>query len=114
VVDEILPAEPLDKISPSKRTGIQIVGTRIHFWSLAMSNEKDKTVRIATSQLKQKLNAMYVRKHVKKNGTLEPAFEKFNDLWDLKELALLERRESVDVPESWVAQMDEAGKQLGS
>ena len=79
-----------------------------------MSNEKDRTVRIATSQLKQKLNAMYVRKHVK-HGTLEPAFEKFNDLWDLKELALLERRESVDVPESWVAQMDEAAtKQLGS
>ena len=65
-----------------------------------------KLVNVQTAELKEKLNRLYARM---REATLpsRPDPEHFDTLWDLKELALLERRQSVDVPENWLAETED-------
>ena len=65
----------------------------------------EKLVSVQTSELKEILNQFYggMREAALKHR-LEPGH--FDLLWDLKELALLESCQSVEVPETWLEEME--------
>lgn len=71
-------------------------------------NSNEKLISVKTSDLKARLNQMYLG--VKQIKGRRPDLSKFDYLWDLKELALVEGRQTVDVPESW---LDDVEKGLG-
>lgn len=68
---------------------------------------KEKLVSVNTAELKARLNRLY---SVGKRGR-RTELGHFDYLWDLKELALMEGRQSVDVPETWLDEIDAALKQ---
>ncbi len=79
-----------------------------------MSSADNKNlVRVQTSELKDKLNNLYSRMRVaaNSNSPTRANLGHFDSLWDLKELALLEHRQSVDVPETWLRETDQLEKQ---
>lgn len=66
----------------------------------------ERQVQISTPQLRARLNHIYNRLHP---GNL--SFNQtghFDFLWDLKELALLEGRQSVEIPASWLEDLERA------
>jgi len=58
-------------------------------------------VTITTSSLKEQLNRLYETSHGK-----AARLDAFDQLWDLKEKALLEGKPSIDVPRNWLEQLD--------
>ncbi|MBY0545760.1 MAG: hypothetical protein K2W95_00575 [Candidatus Obscuribacterales bacterium] len=58
---------------------------------------------IQTLQLHQRLNSLYRQL---RNTSSVPHRLQFDVLWDLKELALLEHRQSVDVPATWLDELE--------
>jgi hypothetical protein len=62
---------------------------------------KEQLVTITTSSLKEQLNKLYESNHGK-----AVRLEAFDQLWDLKEKALLEGKPSIDVPRNWLDQLD--------
>lgn len=61
-------------------------------------------VSVGTEKLKQQLNVLYAdRKNLPKLGNKAI----LEHLWDLKESAILEGKGSVDVPESWLNELNE-------
>lgn len=77
------------------------------------SAENKNLVRVQTSELKDKLNSLYGRMRIAANSNSPTRAElgHFDSLWDLKELALLEHRQSVDVPETWLSETEQLDKQ---
>lgn len=57
-------------------------------------------VTITTVTLKERLNRIYEWRRNKRN------FNSFEHLWDVKELALLEGKTSVEVPKTWLDELD--------
>ncbi|HEY9773424.1 MAG TPA: hypothetical protein V6C81_06405 [Planktothrix sp.] len=55
---------------------------------------------VQTSTLKERLNTVYKTR----GGKGEP--KSFANLWDLKELALLEGKDSIEVPKPWLEELD--------
>lgn len=66
-------------------------------------NAEEQLVTVETGTLRDNLNRAYSA-HCKKSAS-------FDHLWDLKELALLEGKKSIDVPRTWIDELDGA---LGS
>jgi hypothetical protein len=64
---------------------------------------KDSLKSVPLALLKEKLNAVY-RQAKAQSGA--PFLERFNLLWDLKEKALLEGKEAIDVPHDWLSELD--------
>jgi hypothetical protein len=64
-----------------------------------------KSKAISTSLLKDKLNLLYSLPEFKRNAFRHEAH--FDTLWDLKEMALLEGRSAIEVPEDWMHVLDE-------
>lgn len=64
----------------------------------------DKSSAMETPQLHQRLNRIY--RTMRDSSSLEQR-KLFAILWDLKELALLERRQSVEVPGAWLEQLEQ-------
>lgn len=63
-------------------------------------------VTVSTSTLKERLNRLYdTRKGQAKTISHSGLFEY---LWDLKELALMERKSSVEVPSTWLDELEES------
>ncbi len=62
-------------------------------------NKEEKLVTVSTTDLKARLNRIYKGMRSREAG-------RFDYLWDLKELALLEGRKSVDVPETWLDELE--------
>lgn len=63
-------------------------------------------VTVSTSTLKDRLNRLYdTRKGQVKTISHSGLFEY---LWDLKELALMERKSSVEVPSTWLDELEES------
>ena len=63
----------------------------------------NETVTVTTNQLKDSLNRAYDACR-KKSAQLNS----FDNLWDLKERALVEGKSSVDVPRMWMDELDGA------
>jgi hypothetical protein len=59
-----------------------------------------KTI-ISCKDLKEKLSAAYPASRTR-------SIPNFLDLWDLKELALMERQDKIEVPKSWLNSLDSA------
>jgi hypothetical protein len=70
-------------------------------------NASEKLVEVETTQLKERLNRLY--KARMKKAAQTPALA---DLWDLKELALLEGKPSVEVPRRWLDELEGALDQI--
>ncbi len=70
----------------------------------------DSLVTIETNALKDRLNQVYRNRHLSAHSP------EFDSLWDLKEKALLEKRSTLEVPDSWLNDLqDEHGhRHLGS
>lgn len=73
------------------------------FSTSAVKNVDLMTVK--TDQLRDKLNRLYDVLRVRPQA--HTYWGRFSYLWDLKELALLERKESVQVPSQWLAEFDQ-------
>ena len=63
------------------------------------AKKEEILVTVSTTDLKARLNRIYKGMRGKEAG-------RFDYLWDLKELALLEGRKSVDVPETWLDELE--------
>lgn len=67
-----------------------------------MSDEKQYSMD--TPELRERLNRLYL---LVRNVSTPERRRHFELLWDLKELALMERRLSVEVPESWLEDLEQ-------
>lgn len=76
---------------------------------MGSSNQNSKrdaaVITVETDLLKDKLNLVYSSLHGQKRNSIshEGLFEY---LWDLKEMALMEGKNSVDLPSSWVEDLE--------
>ena len=61
-------------------------------------------VAITTDLLKEKLNRVYNRFHANAPSMSHEGL--FEYLWDLKEVALLEGKKSVELPKSWLEDLE--------
>lgn len=69
-------------------------------------------VNVNTDHLKARLNKLYeTRRH---NTTLSANDGLFEYLWDLKELALMEGKPSVEVPSNWLEELEESTLSYGA
>lgn len=64
---------------------------------------KNNMVSVETQALKDKLNARFTLMH-QGQGDLNTGL--FNYLWDLKERALMEHKDQVNVPSNWLSELD--------
>lgn len=64
---------------------------------------KAQLVTVATNNLRERLNKIY---SAGRGGSLQ--LNSFDQLWDLKEMALLEGKVSVEVPRTWLDELDNA------
>ena len=69
-----------------------------------VGNSELKLSTVTTDKLKEKLNQIYaaMRTHTSTFASLGL----LEYLWDLKELAILEGRQSVSVPATWLRELD--------
>ncbi len=75
-----------------------------------MSMLKPQQVSIETGVLKNRLTAAY--ENLRMSGQSMAAVRHFEDLWDIKERALLERQQSVIVPSGWLNQLEQAAEKV--
>lgn len=75
--------------------------------SAARQSKEEKLVSVNTTDLKARLNRLYKGMRGKEAG-------RFDYLWDLKELALLEGRNTVDVPETWLDELERNDNQTNT
>ena len=66
-------------------------------------NADGQLVTVATTNLKERLNKAY---SASRTGSLQ--VNSFEKLWDLKEMALLEGRPSIEVPRTWLDELKES------
>jgi hypothetical protein len=66
----------------------------------------ESLVIVTTSALKERLNQAYDANRKKKTQ-----LSNFDSLWDLKEKALLEGKKSIEVPQTWMEELEGALKQ---
>lgn len=62
----------------------------------------ESVVKVSTADLRSRLNHLYSA--LRNSGRSESL--RFDYLWDLKELALMEGRQNVDVPETWLDELE--------
>jgi hypothetical protein len=67
-------------------------------------NSDLKLVTVSTETLKQRLNQMYDA--MRASSRLGASSGLFEYLWDLKEVALLEKRGDVQVPNTWLEELE--------
>lgn len=66
----------------------------------------DKLVNLTTSDLRERLNRLYARMRNTSGERKLGDNGRFDYLWDLKELALMQGTKSVDIPESWLEDLE--------
>ena len=66
-------------------------------------NADGKLVTVATTNLKERLNKAY---SATRTGSLQ--VNSFEKLWDLKEMALLEGKPSIEVPRTWLDELEDS------
>ena len=72
----------------------------------AKPSASDKLVSLKTSDLRERLNRLYAG--MRKSGAERKLSDngRFDYLWDLKELALMQGTGSVNIPESWLEELE--------
>ncbi len=60
-------------------------------------------VTVGTARLKERLNVLYAERRGQKSNQAGV----FDHLWDLKESAILEGKGSVEVPQSWLDELND-------
>jgi hypothetical protein len=72
----------------------------------AQSNPDRQPMKtISVGSLKDKLNSFYSQ--AKMLNRPHGQSEHFDYLWDLKEMALIEGKDSIEVPEEWLLELDQ-------
>lgn len=64
---------------------------------------QEASAPIQTLQLHQRLNSLY--QQLRHTSSVQRRLQ-FDVLWDLKELALLEHRQLVDIPATWLDELE--------
>ena len=72
---------------------------------------KEQLTTVRTAHLRDRLNRLYDA--VRGNVTTISCWSRFDYLWDLKELAVLEGRNDVEIPEHWLDELERAYVQVG-
>jgi hypothetical protein len=72
----------------------------------AKPTASDKLVSLKTSDLRERLNRLYAGMRRSAGERKMADNGRFDYLWDLKELALMQGTKSVDVPESWLEDLE--------
>jgi hypothetical protein len=70
----------------------------------------EKLVTVTTDILKDRLNRVYNRLHTATDMRSSKSFSQeglFEYLWDLKEVALLEGKSSVELPKNWLDELEQ-------
>ena len=79
------------------------------------NKNRDNIVSVDVDHLKQRLNRLY--NAVRGTTQASAHWGRFDYLWDLKELAMIEGRKSVDIPDAWLDEFErlyiEAGDSSG-
>ena len=70
------------------------------------SSHNVAVVSVTTDLLKDKLNRVYSRFHASSHNRSMSHEGLFEYLWDLKEVALVEGKKSVDLPKSWLEDLE--------
>ena len=68
------------------------------------TNGNLKMVTVSTATLKERLNRLY--DSMRARHVVSPSSGLFDYLWDLKEVALLEGRNEVEVPTTWLEELE--------
>jgi hypothetical protein len=68
-------------------------------------------ITLPTDQLRDRLNRIY--QAVRGNSRTLAVWGRFDYLWDLKELAVLEGRNCVQVPDLWLEELERMYVELG-
>lgn len=76
------------------------------------SRMKDQPlVTVRTEQLRERLNKLY--DSVRGNAKTYSYWNRFDYLWDLKELAVLEGRANVQIPDTWLEELEKVYVEVG-
>ena len=68
--------------------------------------QSEAMISVETWQLKEKLNRMFTAMHGSKAERSPDSI--FDRLWDLKEMAILEGKKTVELPGHWMNELDQA------
>ncbi len=71
-----------------------------------LSEKPTKLVAVTTTTLRERLNKLYDHRQHESHAGADGLFEY---LWDLKEKALMEGRSEVEVPSTWLDDLEESG-----
>ncbi len=74
--------------------------------SLNAPKNEGELVKVDLSKLQNGLNKIFARQNRKELNKIYQ--DDFDYLWDLKELAILEKKQIVEVPGTWLSEMDSA------
>ncbi len=72
---------------------------------------KEQLVTVRTEQLRERLNRLY--NAVRGNYDTYRYWNRFDYLWDLKELAVLEGRNNVQIPDRWLDELEKIYVEVG-
>jgi hypothetical protein len=72
---------------------------------------RSNMVTLPTNQLRDRLNRIYDA--VRGNSKTLQAWGRFDYLWDLKELAVLEGRNNVQIPDAWLEELERVFVEIG-
>ena len=75
------------------------------------TRQKDQLISMRTEHLRDRLNRLYDA--VRANARSNNYWCRFDYLWDLKELAVLEGRNAVWIPENWLEELENAYVEIG-
>ena len=84
----------------SKRTGSKAIAEK------KTCCQSEAMISVETSQLKEKLNRMFTAMHG--SHANRSAGGIFDRLWDMKEMAILEGKKTVELPGHWLNELDAA------
>jgi hypothetical protein len=79
--------------------------------ALTSTRIKDQMTTVQTEHLRDRLNRLYSA--VRGNVSTHTYWNRFDYLWDLKELAVLEGRNKVEIPESWLDELEKVFVEVG-
>lgn len=86
--------------------GAFVMVTKERTASLNAPCNEGELVKVDLSKLQSGLNKIFARQNRKELNKIYQ--DDFDYLWDLKELAILEKKQIVEVPGTWLSEMDNA------
>jgi hypothetical protein len=75
------------------------------------NKNRENLVSVGTDHLKERLNRLYDA--VRGSSQTYSHWGRLDYLWDLKEVAMMEGRKSVDIPDSWLDELERLYVEVG-